>query len=168
SCSARGCHGLGGDNQFLLHRSMRGRQPSQRVTLRNLQSVLRWIDQENVHKSPLLHFAETPHFTAPQRDAKRGTWAPDSLTARRRRRRSPSPPRPSQNAMRIPLSLKRCLTGQRAARDLFSTRAIPMLNLTRLPHFVPETLSIRPFLTAAIIPTDPYRLTKNEGDGVSR
>ena len=83
SCSARGCHGLGGDNQFLLHRSTRGRQPSQRVTLRNLQSVLRWIDQENVHKSPLLHFAETPHFTAPQRDAKRGTWAPDSLTARR-------------------------------------------------------------------------------------
>ena len=83
SCGARGCHGLGGDNQFLLHRSARGQQPSQRVTLRNLQSVLRWIDQENAHKSPLLHFAETPHFTAPQRDAKRGTWAPDSLTARR-------------------------------------------------------------------------------------
>ena len=83
SCSARGCHGLGGDNQFLLHRSTRGRQPSQRVTLRNLQSVMRWIDQENVNNSPLLHFAETPHFTTALRDAKKGTWSPDSLTARR-------------------------------------------------------------------------------------
>ena len=83
SCSARGCHGMGGDNPFLLHRSGRGHQPSRRITLRNLHSVLQWIDRENVANSPLLHFAETPHFSGRQKDTKKYFFPPGSLPARR-------------------------------------------------------------------------------------
>ena len=85
SCSTRGCHGMGADNQFLLHRSARGRQPSRRVTLRNLQSVIQWIDHENVENSPLLYFAGTPHFASStqQRGSRRDSWSPESITARR-------------------------------------------------------------------------------------
>ena len=83
SCSTRGCHGSGGKNQFLLHRSARGQQPSRRMTLRNLQSVLTWIDRKNVTKSPLLHFAETPHFREKQKNVKKYFFAPGSLSAQR-------------------------------------------------------------------------------------
>ena len=83
SCSTRGCHGLGGANQFLLHRAARGQQPSRRITLRNLQSVLTWIDRENVAKSPLLHFAETPHFSEKQKSMKKYFFAPGSPSAQR-------------------------------------------------------------------------------------
>lgn len=83
SCSTRGCHGSGGKNQFLLHRSARGQQPSRRMTLRNLQSVLTWIDRENVSKSPLLYFAETPHFSEKKKSIKKYFFAPGSLKARR-------------------------------------------------------------------------------------
>ncbi len=83
SCSARGCHGIGGDNQFLLHRSARGQQPSRRITLRNLHSVLQWIDSESVSQSPLLHFAETPHSPTKHQGSKKTFFAPESLPARR-------------------------------------------------------------------------------------
>ena len=181
SCSARGCHGLGGNNQFLLHRSTRGQQPSQRVTLRNLQSVLRWVDQENLHKSPLLHFAETPHFTAPQRDDKRGTWSPDSLTARRlsawvrhfsKQEIEGRPPSP------VAISI---LGDQERNSDTVGSEKL--FNWSEVHKRADRDTGPRfgkPYTAAAFRPRDPFdaaifnrrnhpdRPTKSEGDGVSR
>jgi hypothetical protein len=45
--------------------------------------VLTWIDRENVSKSPLLYFAETPHFAEKNKSIKKYFFAPGSLKARR-------------------------------------------------------------------------------------
>ena len=79
-CGTRGCHG-GEINQFKLHRSTRGHQMPRRLTLRNMQSVLMWVDKKNVNQSPLLHFASTPHF--PKRtQGESHSLSPDSLQTR--------------------------------------------------------------------------------------
>ncbi len=79
-CGTGGCHG-GEINQFKLHRSTRGHQMPRRLTLRNMQSVLMWVDKKNVNQSPLLHFASTSHF--PKRThGKSHSLSPDSLQTR--------------------------------------------------------------------------------------
>ena len=82
-CGARGCHGTGGDNQFTLHRAPRGQRLPQRLTLRNLQSVLTWIDQKNSGESPLLHFATTPHTGQRRQHTNKPAFAPDSPPMKR-------------------------------------------------------------------------------------
>ncbi|MDG2206431.1 MAG: hypothetical protein P8K78_00850 [Pirellulales bacterium] len=79
-CGTRGCHG-GEINQFKLHRSTRGHQLPRRLTLRNMQAVLMWVDKKNVNESPLLHFASTPHFSKRTHGASQ-PLSPDSLQTR--------------------------------------------------------------------------------------
>ncbi len=59
-CSARACHG-GGENTFQLMRYSRGGVAPQRVTLRNLESSLKWIDADQPGSSRLLQGAIEPH-----------------------------------------------------------------------------------------------------------
>jgi len=79
-CGTRGCHG-GDINQFKLHRSTRGHQLPRRLTLRNMQAVLMWVDKKNVNESPLLHFASTPHSSTQTHGASQ-PLSPDSLQTR--------------------------------------------------------------------------------------
>lgn len=81
-CGTRGCHG-GKENQFTLYRTERGQQLPRRLTLRNLQSVLMWIDRKNTDESPLLHFASTPHFSMDHRSKPKLAFGPGSLPTKR-------------------------------------------------------------------------------------
>jgi hypothetical protein len=59
-CSARACHG-GGENGFNLMRYSRGSVAPQRLTLRNLESALKWVDADQPGSSRLLQGAIEPH-----------------------------------------------------------------------------------------------------------
>ena len=60
-CSARACHGVAGNNDFLLHRFAHRQSIPRRITLRNLHGVTKWIDRERPEASDLLHYATTAH-----------------------------------------------------------------------------------------------------------
>lgn len=66
-CAAAGCHGPQSQSRFQLLRTPLGRPPSRRLTQRNLDAVLAWVDREDPAASRLLanpaHAAE--HRSAP-------------------------------------------------------------------------------------------------------
>ena len=72
SCSARACHGSAAENGFRLWRYPRGQQVPQRVTLRNLDAVLRWVDQREPGSSRLLRAAAESHGSGRSSSALRG------------------------------------------------------------------------------------------------
>ncbi|HUS39653.1 MAG TPA: hypothetical protein VMX74_09395 [Pirellulales bacterium] len=61
SCSARACHGSAAENNFQLLRYPHGRVPPRRITLRNLESVMNWVDREDPNSSRILQAASHPH-----------------------------------------------------------------------------------------------------------
>jgi hypothetical protein len=64
SCSARACHGSMASNDFQLRRFPHGQKPRRRLTLRNLEAVMRWVDQDDPAASRLLYAATHPHGPA--------------------------------------------------------------------------------------------------------
>lgn len=63
-CSTVGCHGPEAKSRFRLLRTPSGRPPSRRLTQRNLQSTLEWIDRGNPAASELLSAPTRPHGSA--------------------------------------------------------------------------------------------------------
>ncbi|NIL97474.1 MAG: hypothetical protein GTO53_07625 [Planctomycetales bacterium] len=61
SCSARSCHGSAATNDFQLQRFPHGQRPRRRLTLRNLEAVMRWVDREDPKASRIWHAATHPH-----------------------------------------------------------------------------------------------------------
>ncbi|MHC4177091.1 MAG: hypothetical protein ACYSWU_06275 [Planctomycetota bacterium] len=64
NCAAAGCHGPRPQSEFQLLRIPHGRPPGRRLTQRNLQAVLRWVDREDPAASRLLTASIRPHGTA--------------------------------------------------------------------------------------------------------
>jgi hypothetical protein len=65
NCAAAGCHGPAARNDFQLIRLSRGVTPTRKVTQRNLQSTLAWIDRDDPAKSRLLTAAAQAHGNSP-------------------------------------------------------------------------------------------------------
>ena len=63
-CGAAGCHGPQSQGQFRLLRAPLNRPASRRLTQRNLQAVLPWVNREDPAASPLLTAPIHPHGTA--------------------------------------------------------------------------------------------------------
>jgi hypothetical protein len=63
-CAAGGCHGPRSEGKFQLLRMPPGRPPLRRLTQRNLQAVLAWVDREDPAASRLLTVPIAPHGTA--------------------------------------------------------------------------------------------------------
>jgi hypothetical protein len=63
-CGAAGCHGPQSHSEFRLLRIPLGRPPTRRLTQRNLQAVLAWVDREDPAASRLLTVPIRPHGTA--------------------------------------------------------------------------------------------------------
>ena len=63
-CAAAACHGPHTENHFRLLRIQASQPPSRRVTQRNLQATLEWIDRSNPAGSRLLDAASHPHGRA--------------------------------------------------------------------------------------------------------
>jgi hypothetical protein len=63
-CAAAGCHGPQSPSEFQLLRIPHGRPPSRRLTQRNLQAVLAWVDRKDPATSPLLTRPIRPHGRA--------------------------------------------------------------------------------------------------------
>ncbi len=66
SCSSRSCHGAAATNDFRLHRFPPGQKPRRRVTLRNLEAVLPWVDRDDPTASRLVYAATHPHGVSRQ------------------------------------------------------------------------------------------------------
>jgi len=64
SCSARACHGSMASNDFQLRRYPHGQKPRRRLTLRNLEAVMRWVDRDDPAASRLLYAATHSHGPA--------------------------------------------------------------------------------------------------------
>lgn len=62
-CATSGCHGPQSDGGLQFIRVPMGKPASRRITQRNLNSVLAFIDHENVAASPLLTAPNGPHGT---------------------------------------------------------------------------------------------------------
>ncbi|HIQ20921.1 MAG TPA: hypothetical protein EYH34_06770 [Planctomycetes bacterium] len=60
-CAAADCHGPQGRGRFRLWRLPVGRPPTRRLTQRNLQATLAWVDQQLPEASPLLSVPIRPH-----------------------------------------------------------------------------------------------------------
>ena len=54
NCTAAGCHGPGSECKFRLLRPGRGKPATRRLTQRNLQSTLEWVDRDHPGASKLL------------------------------------------------------------------------------------------------------------------
>ncbi len=65
NCATAGCHGPGAKGGFALMRAPADRFGNRRVTQRNLQSTLTWLDFQNPAASRLLNAAATAHGAAP-------------------------------------------------------------------------------------------------------
>jgi len=65
NCATAGCHGPGAKGGFALLRTPADRFGNRRVTQRNLQSTLGWLDFQTPAASRLLAAAGTPHGAAP-------------------------------------------------------------------------------------------------------
>jgi len=63
-CATTACHGPRATSRFRLQRIPPGQPSSRRITQRNLQAVLPWIDRENPTASRLLEAASHAHGTA--------------------------------------------------------------------------------------------------------
>lgn len=63
SCAAAGCHGSANKGNFSLIRVPADRFSSRRLTQRNLQGTLSWIDFQNPQQSRLLAVVSQPHGT---------------------------------------------------------------------------------------------------------
>jgi hypothetical protein len=64
NCTTAGCHGAQSDAKFRLLRLPPGRVPSRRLTQRNLNATLEFIDHRNPDESPLLTVPAQPHGKA--------------------------------------------------------------------------------------------------------
>lgn len=64
NCTTSGCHGPGASGTFSLARVSPSGSTGRRVTQRNLQTVLQWVDRDNPGASPLLAEPLRPHGTA--------------------------------------------------------------------------------------------------------
>ena len=63
SCAAAGCHGSASKGNFSLIRVPLDRFSSRRLTQRNLQATLSWIDFQNPQQSRLMAVVSRPHGT---------------------------------------------------------------------------------------------------------
>jgi len=63
-CGTAGCHGPQSPSQFRLLRIPPGRPASRRLTQRNLQAVLPWVNRDDPAASPLLTTSIQPHGAA--------------------------------------------------------------------------------------------------------
>jgi hypothetical protein len=63
SCAAAGCHGSASKGNFSLIRVPLDRFSSRRLTQRNLQATLSWIDFQNPQQSRLMAVVSQPHGT---------------------------------------------------------------------------------------------------------
>ncbi len=63
SCAAAGCHGSASKGNFSLIRVPLDRFSSRRLTQRNLQAALSWIDFQNPQQSRLMAVVSQPHGT---------------------------------------------------------------------------------------------------------
>jgi len=63
-CMTSGCHGPGASKTFSLTRVSAGGVTSRRITQRNLQTVLQWIDRNKPEASPLLAIPLRAHGNA--------------------------------------------------------------------------------------------------------
>jgi hypothetical protein len=61
TCATAACHGPQSDSKLQLLRVMGGRPAGRRLTQRNLQALMPWIDQQQPAASPLLKYATTIH-----------------------------------------------------------------------------------------------------------
>lgn len=61
TCATPACHGAQSDSKLQLLRAGGGRPASRRLTQRNLQALLPWVDQQDPAASQLLKYASTVH-----------------------------------------------------------------------------------------------------------
>jgi hypothetical protein len=78
TCATAACHGPQSESKLQLLRVVGGRPAGRRLTQRNLQALLPWIDQQQPAASPLLKYATTVHA-----GGKVPPLAPESLQYRR-------------------------------------------------------------------------------------
>ncbi len=78
TCATAACHGPQSDSKLQLLRVMGGRPAGRRLTQRNLQALMPWIDQQQPAASPLLKYATTNHA-----GGKAAPLAPESVQYRR-------------------------------------------------------------------------------------
>lgn len=78
TCATSTCHGSQSASKLQLLRAASGRPPSRRLTQRNLQALLPWIDQHDPAASPLLKYASSVHASG-----KAPPLAPESAQYRR-------------------------------------------------------------------------------------
>ena len=64
SCATSGCHGPGGKSNYTLARIPADRFANRRLTQRNLQNTLLWLNFPNPEQSRLLSATVQPHGTA--------------------------------------------------------------------------------------------------------
>jgi hypothetical protein len=62
-CGTAGCHGVGSKSDLVLLRPSPGTGVARRVTLRNLHTLMRWVDYDTPEESSLLKRARQPHGT---------------------------------------------------------------------------------------------------------
>jgi hypothetical protein len=60
-CGTNRCHDVGGPSDFIVLRPANGKQVWRRLSLRNLHSLLGYVDREDPRSSPLLVKSRTPH-----------------------------------------------------------------------------------------------------------
>lgn len=60
-CGTNRCHDVGGPSEFRVLRPANGKQVWRRLSLRNLHTLLEYIDQEDPESSPLLEKSRTRH-----------------------------------------------------------------------------------------------------------
>jgi len=60
-CASGGCHGPQSDSNLKIWRVTANKQPTRRVTQRNLYAIMQYVDRENPMESPLLKSLSGPH-----------------------------------------------------------------------------------------------------------
>ena len=60
-CASNACHGTRSEQQFQLGRSLRGQPMSNRLTQKNLQAALSFVNAKQPEESPLLSAPRQPH-----------------------------------------------------------------------------------------------------------
>lgn len=125
-CMTSGCHGPGASETFSLTRVSPGGVTGRRITQRNLQTVLQWVDRNNPEASPLLVAPLRAHGTA------KGPIFTDRQAAQYQQLydwvyRVSQMPAPSQEVMQAS-HVERSKTVHRASPAMYTTPAAQVLS----------------------------------------
>jgi hypothetical protein len=161
SCATAGCHSSTGPSQFKLTRVATRQSGSQRVTLRNLYTVLKWIDDRQPAKSPLLTVPLAAHgsvrgpiFSRGQKGqySRLASWV--SHVSRHKADRSPSTVTPPPSAAGQSGDSLLQVVRPEGARSLGNRRQ----GATRAgsQHTTPSTAPKKPAPSASTSGRDPF------------